>query len=268
MAKGSEYIADCDPAILEKLKKLYDLSESAKKIDSANEANTALLMFRKIIAKNNLNIDENYFRDQKEREQKEKLEVVRDYLIRFKQRRVFWKIQLACVLAEQFRCKVYSTYYQYKSASIDFMYSIMVMGKKEDVETVKYIFKSFIYIAENCVKSYCNKFKDTFDEMYGQRVDTKTRAKIKNDYLEGFIEGIRAALEEQNRTDSEVALVLATPKEVEDEFAMIKFNSTKPKNFKSESIRMRMNNPKIFRDGYEDGYDSITNKDKRITDGN
>ena len=258
----SEFISECDPKIYDKLTKLYNLAESAKKINSLDEANAALKMFRSIIAKHKLNINEDDFKKQKEQEENNERNVVREFLIRFKERRVFWKINLSSVLAKHMRCKTYLNYY--KTSNVEYKYSIIVMGLKEDVEIVKYLFKSFIYIAEKCVKNYCDEFRLVIQEEVGKKLDTRTRAKIKNDYLEGFIEGLNAALDEQDRTDEEVALALVIPKEVNKEFSEIQKSFTNDPKLNKTSIRLRMHNPKIFSAGYNDGYNTGYNKNRRL----
>lgn len=260
MSKRTEFIPNCDPKVYDKLNKLYNLAESAKKINSLAEANAALKMFRSIIAKNKLNIDENYF---KENNNSLKEEVHKEFLLRFKKRRVFWKINLANILAKNMRCKTYLSYYK-SGTNVDYMYSIVIIGLKEDIEIVKYLLNSFIYIAENCVKNYCDEFKKTLTENFNKELDTRTRAKIKNDYLEGFCEGLNDALEEQNKTDENVALALVTPKEVNEEYSIISKGFNESPKINTTSIRLRMHDPRIFSAGYKDGYNTGYNKNRRL----
>jgi len=258
----NEFIPDCDPKIYDKLSKLYNTIEGCRKINSLNEANAALQIFRSIIAKHKLDIDENYFKERKDEEERKSREVKKEFIIRFKQRRVFWKMNLAYVLAKYLRCQCYNSFYKYSYPGMDYKFSVVIIGLPEDIEIVKYLFKSFMVIVEKCVKEYCDEFKKSFKIANGFDPSTRVRASVKNDYIEGFINGLSEAFEEQNKTDDSVALALVTPKEVTKEYEIIKKGFVKEKM--SGSIRLRANNQKIYMDGYREGYNTGYNRDRRL----
>lgn len=253
-------IENIDPKIIEKLKKIYNLAENAKKINSLGEANAALLMFRKIIAKNKLNIDENYFKENCDNDSKDK-DINTKILMKIKKRRVFWKQNLCSIISGKFRCKIFIQINN--NPSLEYSMYIMIVGHDEDIEIVKYLVQSFITIIENCTNKYIKDIKNKSS----YNINTLERAKIKNDYISGFLEGMNTALNEQDNDNQEYALVLSIPKEVEDKYNMILHrNYSKPSsnNLSKQSISSRSYDKKTFMEGYANGYDMMKNKDRRL----
>lgn len=253
-----------DPKIKNKLENIFKLHESAKKINQLGEAQAALTAFRRIIAKYNIDIDEETFKERIS-DVKAKTEVREDILYGFKERRTFWIFHLCINIANFFRCKVYQRSYRGIGPN-GYKYELIVVGFQSDIEVVKYITSAFLQICEKCVKNYIEEIKKIMMNEFGTKMNTKKRSEIKNDYLVGFIDGVVKAFEEQDKNEEEVALALVTPTEVLESYnnAIIPASGKKPKMAKAKTIANRSFNPKIYFAGYADGYNTGKNKDRRL----
>ena len=194
--------------IISKIRKLLAMTE--KNGCSEGEAMTAALMAQKLMAKYNLTIA-----DIEDDTSKGKIvEVGYDAGTKYK-----WKYRLANIIAVNFCCKVFVVgrskivFYGYENHA------------KIASDVFKFLFETGIRLANNY---YYKCYKDGLETVG-----------VKNTFLVGFCDGIKEVLGQQCR-----ALMLVTPKEVEDGFKKIVGNS--------KAVNSTM---KIYRDSqvYNDG---------------
>ena len=176
--------------IMEKIKKLLALANNNP---SEDEAMAAALKAQEMMAKYNIVLDD--LDDKPENHEIVKKIWVQDGKHNVKK----WKWNLAQIVAKNFRCKVYAI------SKTD----ICFYGYKEDAEIALQVF-SFLYNVGNkfAIRHY-NKCKK-------ENLPTKG---VMNTYLAGFRQGIADVLEKQC-----VALMIVTPKDVEENFSKISFN--------------------------------------------
>lgn len=103
-----------------------------------------------------------------------------------------WKVLLAPVIANNFRCKLY-----FHGNSVVFY------GYKRDAEIASEVFKFLFTTGNKLAIRYYNSYK---------KVGKSTKG-VMNAYLRGFVAGVKDDLEKQC-----TALMIITPKEVTDQF--------------------------------------------------
>lgn len=198
--------------IIEKIKKLLVMTEENGA--SENEAMIAALKAQKLMAEYNLNIADIETKDEHTTIVEESFDCGNGDK---------WKYRLANIIAGNFRCK---TYFINKS-------HIVFYGYKSDAKIALDVFK-FLFNTGNKLADRC------YYEYYKNGENTRG---VKNTFLAGFCEGINDVLGKQC-----VALMIVTPKDVEDSFA------DKTKNFKTIQNRMSINNDKrAFEKGRREG---------------
>lgn len=183
--------------ILNKIKNLLDLSTSSNE----HEAKAAALKAQELMAKYDINpqsvVDTTSYMDEISH-----IFVNDDGKHSMKK----WKILLAPIIANNFRCKFYF-----------FGNSIVFYGYKRDAEIASEVFK-FLFVAGNRLAvRYYNSYK---------KAGKSTRG-VMNAYLRGFAAGVKEDLEKQC-----TALMIITPKEVTDAFEDM------TKGWKSKSSKM------------------------------
>lgn len=202
--------------VLNKIKNLLDLANNNP---SENEALSAALKAQELMAKHNIELDQ---LDDK----KETREIVKEiYRASDKHEMKKWKIGLASIIANNFRCKCYFLGKK----------DVAFYGYKEDAKIALQVF-TFLY-------EVGNKFAVRYYHQYKKEGrDTKG---IMNTYLFGFKEGIANVLEKQC-----TALMIITPKEVIDSYAKMSIG------FGSISSRLSMSNDnEAYTSGIKDGKD-------------
>lgn len=171
--------------IISKIRKLLAMTEENG--CSEGEAMTAALMAQKLMAKHNLTVA-----DIDDDTSKGKIvEVGFDAGTKYK-----WKYRLANIIAVNFCCKVFVVG---KSKIVFYGYE---NHAKIASDVFKFLFETGIRLANNY---YYKCYKDG-----------KETIGVKNTFLVGFCDGIKEVLGQQCR-----ALMLVTPKEVEDGFQKI-----------------------------------------------
>jgi hypothetical protein len=116
-----------------------------------------------------------------------------------------WAVRLAHAVADNFRCRLYLSYTGTKNywtgrTSKDDQ-RVVFMGYETDAMAATETFDRLFEIGKKLADKECRKAR----QMYG------TASGVKNSFLLGFVKGIKDELEKQC-----VALVLVTPKEVDD----------------------------------------------------
>ena len=116
-----------------------------------------------------------------------------------------WAVELAHVIADNFRCRLYFTYrctknyWTGRTSKKD--QRVVFMGYETDATAATETFNHLFEIGMKLADKECRKAR----QMYG------TASGVKNSFLLGFVDGIQDELEKQC-----VALVLVTPREVDD----------------------------------------------------
>lgn len=170
--------------ILNKIKNLLDLANNNP---NENEAIAAALKAQELMAKYNIELDQ---LDDK----KETREIVKEiYHQSDKHEMRKWKISLADIIAQNFKCKVY---FMNKK-------DVVFYGYKEDAKIALNVFTYLYEIGNKFAVRYYNKCKKEGKETRG----------VMNAYLVGFNDGIAEVLEKQC-----TALMIVTPKEVTESF--------------------------------------------------
>jgi hypothetical protein len=117
-----------------------------------------------------------------------------------------WKVLLAPVIADNFRCKLYF----HGNSVVFYRY-------KRDAEIASEVFKFLFTTGNRLAVKYYNSYKKAGKPTKG----------IMNAYLNGFAAGVKEDLEKQC-----TALMIITPKEITDKF------DDMTKNWKSKSARI------------------------------
>lgn len=170
--------------ILNKIKNLLDLANNNP---DENEAIAAALKAQELMAKYNIELDQ--LDDKKET--REIVEEIYHQSDKHEMRK--WKIGLADIIAQNFRCKVY---FMNKK-------DVVFYGYKEDAKIALNVFTYLYEIGNKFAVRYYNKCKKEGKETRG----------VMNTYLVGFKDGVAEVLEKQC-----TALMIVTPKEVTESF--------------------------------------------------
>lgn len=205
--------------IIEKIKNLLDLANNNP---NENEAIAAALKAQELMAKYNIEFDQ---LDDK----KETREIVEEvYYQSGKHEMRKWKIGLASIIAENFRCKVYFINTQ----------DVVFYGYKEDAKIALQVFTYLYEIGNKFAVRYYNKCKKEGKETRG----------VMNTYLVGFRDGVAEVLQKQC-----TALMIVTPKEVTESFDEM------TKGWKTTTSKLRMSGDSgAYSNGKSDGRDMAT----------
>lgn len=109
-----------------------------------------------------------------------------------------WKIGLACVIADNYRCELYLKTHGRKK-------TVVFVGLEQDAAISTGCFCATVKAAQRCFRAYCKAFREQHPF-----ADT-SRAAFKNGYYLGFVDGLASAYREQVATSSELAICLQTP---------------------------------------------------------
>lgn len=194
---------------IEKIRGLLAIANDSRADE--NEAITAAGMAQKLMAKYNIDIASVETDDDNKEIVSEEIELDGRYK---------WKYKLAVIVSKNFCCKVFSM-----------GTNIVFYGYKVHTETAKEVFK-FLY-------ERGNKFANNY--YYRCMKEGRETKGVKNTFIVGYCDGIKEALDKQC-----TALMLVTPKEVEEKFNVMMSAS----NSKTKYASMTTNSD---RRAYEDG---------------
>lgn len=205
--------------ILNKIKNLLDLANNNP---NENEAIAAALKAQELMAKYNIELDQ---LDDK----KETREIVKEvYYQSGKHEMKKWKIGLAAIIAQNFRCKTYFLGGQ----------NVVFYGFKEDAKIALEVFTYLYEIGNKFAVRYYNKCKKEGKETRG----------VMNTYLVGFRDGVAEVLEKQC-----TALMIVTPKEVTESYDEMS------KGWKKMKSTLRLSgDTSAYSNGKSDGKDMAT----------
>jgi len=154
--------------VLEKVKKLFAVAENNPYLE---EAQNAILRAQFLMLKHGVTVEDIDFQEGKK-------EVVDESIAETGRMPWYWK-SLMMVLGDNFRCKAYIQKRNISKACF--------IGLKEDVKLVKEVFNYAVNVVEVCAKNYVVKYKKPGFNTSG----------IKNDYILGFINGLKDKFKEQ-----------------------------------------------------------------------
>lgn len=207
--------------ILNKIKNLLDLANNNP---NEHEAIAAALKAQELMAKYNIEIEQ--LEDQKP----ESREIVKEvYRQSGKHEMRKWKLGLASIIADNFRCKTY-----FMGSSKD----VVFYGYREDAKIALQVFTFLYEIGNKFAVRYYNKCKKEGKDTRG----------IMNTYLAGFRSGVAEVLQKQC-----TALMIVTPKEVTESYDEM------TKNWGTCKSTLRVtSDAAAWADGKRDGKDMAT----------
>lgn len=212
-----------DKKIIDRIRKLLAMAEGG----TIHEKETAIFQAQRLMAKHH--IEEYQVRDF----EKEKVVKIMSPIVA---RKKTWAL-LASVIAFNFRCKSFA--YIYSPTKIFPVF----LGFETDALVAKEIFEK----AYNFASKEVNNIAAYHSYHYG------TAKGVRDEWLVGFVEGLKAGFEAQVDISSETTLMIVTPQEVEDEHN--KMNWMKPERVPKD-LEIRRNYDKdLNRAGYQNGYE-------------
>jgi hypothetical protein len=215
--------------IMEKVRKIL---AKAGNNPSAEEAETALLMAQRIMAEHGFEMT-----DIEAGEEPTKKEVL-DESITNKGRHSWWEKQLSAIIADNFRCKMYSLLIP--GGTI-----IKLIGLKEDVILAKELISYGKAVIAGQARDYVSGAKWRNHRVNG--------AGIKNDYITGFLNGLKEKFKKQVQTEG-WGLVLTKDALV---IQKIKDRNLRDVPF---ATHQREGSQDAYRQGYQDGQRFNDNK--------
>ena len=208
-------------SVIEKIKKLLNMAKRATK----HEREVAYLKAQEMMAK--YHIEQDLL---EESESRKVVETVVDLNVKLEVLAL-----LADVIAQNFRCKNFVSFHNRKFIRPVFL------GLELDAQVASEIFKDAYKYAKNeatRVANYYYKIKGYTDG-------------IRNDWLIGFVRGLKQGFNDQVRLSCETSLMIIVPEEVNKHFSELKFTN-KPLKFKSINFNGHLN---VEAAGYQNGYD-------------
>lgn len=206
--------------VIEKIKKILALAENNP---NENEAVAAAMKAQALMAK--FHIEEKELGEEVTENNIDSLECV----VNGKSQK--WRIQLASVLAKNFRCKLFLT-----NGNVTFY------GYDEDVKICSEVFYSLYKIGVKL----SDKKKREMRKEYG------TATGVRNTFCLGFVKGIQSELEKQC-----TALMIVVPKEVNDGFKEMVDNG----NWKTKNSGLRISSDsRIYNEGFMSGKKAVRSK--------
>lgn len=174
--------------IISKVQKLLALSGSS----NDHEAQSSLMMAQRLLAKYNLSMEDVDCRVEKERE------VTSQYAFEVSAYNE-WVRRFASVVAKNFRC-------EYAIAKYSRKMNIVFMGYEEDATIAVQVFEYACKFAMRCGSNLAQTYNDKGLSSKG----------IKQDYINGFIDGVREGWKKQVIESKECALMVLVPAVVND----------------------------------------------------
>lgn len=210
------------------LNKISNLLDLANNNPNEHEAASAALKAQELMAKYHIELAD--LSDEELKEDMVQLPVVVD-----KGNYLKWRYSLAQAIADNFRCKVFSK--DIMTENLDWKPAMVFFGYESDAKIASKTFSYLFKLGNKFADRYYNKCKSEGGLTRG----------VANYYLQGFVKGIRDALEKQS-----TALMIVTPKEVEDEFAEMS------KIFRKVSHSVSCTNDgRAYEEGQKDGRSAI-----------
>jgi hypothetical protein len=180
--------------VLEKVKKLLALANNNS---SKSESENAMLMAQKILAENGLSMSD------VEKQEQKKQPVNEGFTPRLS-RMPWWHGQLAGVISQNFKCEFLVQYYHLNNAHTGSC--IHFFGHPDDMEICRHVYLFALQQIDVLSRRYVKAYKA---RCYG----SVNSAGIKNDYISGFICGLRDKFRKQVESN-QWALAIQSDEEV------------------------------------------------------
>ena len=210
----------CDKNILDKIKNL--LNKTVENGCTEQEALSALALARKLMLK--------YKIEEKDLENKSEADIIQVRLDKYNV-----SIPWLYTLIEVFTVNFGIMKYIQKHGKIE---NFVLFGLKNDVECVVELIKCAYEIAEEKAEKYAREYRELFGTAKG----------IKYAWFNGFVSGINAKYEEQNKQE-EYALMIQVDENVQNEFDNFTENFEK----KERIIKENKTNIEAMNAGYMEG---------------
>jgi hypothetical protein len=208
-----------EQSIIERVKKLLALGESPNE----NEAQTAMLKARELMAKYKIELKEIEGEQQQTVENKKQVE--------YTSKKGKWILTLSSIIAENYSCIAYG------NKTSKFKGYVVLAGYSKDLELCSIV----LNYALDSIQTWMGKQEKRLKKA---GLSCKDISEYTNNYAWGFITGLQDLYEEQNAQNQQWGLVMVTPKEVKDV----------TKGMSTVKARTHANsNTEAFSDGYCDG---------------
>lgn len=172
-------------SVLKKLRKLQNLYEGAKKVNSEGEAMAAAAAIQRLLTQYNLTMDEIGTDDEK----KDTILEERWGGYTYKSIGGKWESRLSYILCKWNFCKCFEVGGTYKR--------LMIVGKKENIETVRWLREM---LSERFVEFSKKRFKE-FQQTDNYKFRPIGKDKYQRSYLMGCCAGLDAKLLEESERD-------------------------------------------------------------------
>ena len=174
-----------DKDIIIKIQKVLALASNNPSIE---EGQNAMLMAQKMMLENNITMSDVSISEIQTKE-------AVDQTILSNSRSSWWHQNLAPIIADNFKCFMYRN-----RNRISGITSIKFVGLKDDVETAKNVYLYAIEVISYNYRKYVNENKD--------RIST---IGIKNQYILGFLDGLKDKFAEQVKNNSWGLMIVKDP---------------------------------------------------------
>lgn len=233
-------------SVLGKLRKLKNLYEGAKKINSEGEANAAAAAIQRLLAQYNLSMDE-IGTD----EEKKKDEILHEEVSGFTYKSIGgeWENRLVYVLCKWNFCRCFIYGKSYKN--------LIIIGKKENIETVKWLRE---LLSERFVAFSKVRFKE-YKKTMEYALKPISLDKYQRSYLMGCAAGLDAKLKEESdreKKEDEVFGTKVTALIVRNDTAIKDYVANKFGGTKSRKTHEKFDSARNY--GYKDGKNTSLNK--------
>ena len=223
--------------ILEKIKKLMSRAE---KTTFEAEAQASILLAQKLMVENGISQKDLSFDEAQEKE-------VLNSTAYNGGRRVAWRSMLANILADNFRCSMYSV-------TGRGTYRLQVLGLKEDVHIFMEVFAGTNKAIEKLSKTYTKARKDS------EGLTQKEANTVKNSYIGGFLRGLKAQLQEQVK-QNDWGLILVKDALVVEAVEKLNLKTARPSKARYFGDR------DASQRGYNDGYNHNNGSSRKELEG-
>ena len=194
------------------LKKIQGLLETTVENGaSAEESQSAIMMAQRLMAKYNIEM-----RDIEVAGEGVSVEPITGDALTSKKLN-WWEKVLSVVVAENFRCMSYTR-------SNGSTRSVVFLGEPNDVEIAKSVYNFALTQLEHYAKQYRRKRRAAYKKEFGTTAGFDGTA-IRNDYMDGYISGLKSKLREQLDENEDYALVVQTPDSVVKAFDAMQFRT-------------------------------------------
>ncbi len=173
-----------DNDVITKIQKVLALATNNPSIE---EGQTAMLLAQKMMLENNISVSEV--------EEKIKPKEVVDQSVEESTRSLWWHQHLAVIIANNFKCGTYIS----RKRNLG-MTSIKFVGLKNDHETAKQVYLYAVQVISYNCKKYVLQNSD--------RISNKG---IKNQYILGFLDGLKDKFAEQVKNNSWGLVIVKDP---------------------------------------------------------